>query len=309
VSRARPPGSKAAGGDTEPPALGREPPSRAPHPVLGLDSYASEREPAAHRPKAPAIDPTGSEADTGELFYGHDLAYVHDAAFGELARGAARTLLRQLARAGIERGLVVDLGAGSGITAAMVTDAGYEVLGVELSDDMVEIAQRRAPAARFIQASLLDADLPTSVAVTAIGECLNYAADQRVGREQLAQLFGRVHRALRPGGMFLLDVAEPGRERRTPRRAWSEGPDWLLCLEATEESDPPLLRRRITTFRESAGAWRRSDELHSLRLYPREDVLGDLAGAGFRSRLLASYGPAWRFRRGHAGVLATKPSE
>jgi hypothetical protein len=34
-------------------------------------------------------------------FYGRDLAYVHDAAFGYLARGGARTLLRLLSRAGI----------------------------------------------------------------------------------------------------------------------------------------------------------------------------------------------------------------
>lgn len=253
-------------------------------------------------------DPNGGAGPpAGERFYGHDLAYVHDAAFGELARGAARTLLRQLTRAGIDRGLIVDLGAGSGITAAMLTDAGYDVLGVELSGDMVEIARRRAPTARFLQASLLDADLPACVAVTAVGECLNYAADRRAGRQRLTRVFARVHRALEPGGLFLLDLAEPGRERRTPRRAWSEGRDWLLCLEATEESDPPVLHRRITTFRQSGGAWRRSDELHTLRLYPREVVLEDLSAAGFQSRLLASYGRAWRFRRGHAGILASKP--
>jgi hypothetical protein len=122
-------------------------------------------------------------------------------------------------------------------------------------------------------------------------------------------LFARASRALGPGGLFLLDVAEPGRERRTPRRAWSEGRDWLLCLEATEESDPPLLRRRITTFRLADGAWRRSDELHTLRLYPREVLLDELAAAGFRTRLLASYGRAWHFRRGHAGILASRPDD
>jgi len=253
----------------------------------------------------------GSPPEPGqaEPFYARDLAYVHDAAFGELARGGARTLRRQLARQGIERGLVVDLGAGSGITAALLTEAGYDVLGVELSGDMVEIARRRAPAARFVQASLLDAELPACVAVTALGECLNYAADPRAGREQLAPLFARVHRALRPGGVFLFDVAEPGRERRTPRRTWSEGPDWLLCVEAVEEPDPPLLRRRITTFRWSPTGWLRGDELHPLRLYPRQDVLDELAAAGFQTRLLTGYGRAWRFHLGHAGILAVKPTD
>ena len=257
----------------------------------------------------PNLGGSSPEPGGAEPFYARDLAYVHDAAFGELARGGARTLRRQLARQGIERGLVVDLGAGSGITAALLTEAGYDVLGVELSGDMVEIARRRAPAARFVQASLLDAELPACVAVTALGECLNYAADRRAGREQLAPLFARVHRALRPGGVFLFDVAEPGRERRTPRRTWSEGPDWLLCVEAVEEPDPPLLRRRITTFRWSPTGWLRGDELHTLRLYPRQDVLDELAAAGFQTRLLTGYGRAWRFHLGHAGILAVKPTD
>jgi SAM-dependent methyltransferase len=207
------------------------------------------------------------------LFYGRDLAYVHDAAFGHLARGGARMLLRLLGRTGIRTGLVVDLGAGSGITARVLTDAGHKVLGVELSPDMVELARRRAPTARFITSSLLDADLPACVAVTAIGECLSYAADPRAGRRQLVPLFARNHQALEPGGLFLLDVAEPGRERRTPRRTWHEGPDWLL------------------------------------RLYPRQDLLDLLASTGFHTRLLAGYGRAARFRRGHAGILAIKPSD
>jgi SAM-dependent methyltransferase len=241
------------------------------------------------------------------LFYGRDLAYVHDAAFGHLARGGARTLLRLLGRARIRDGLVVDLGAGSGITAQILTDAGYAVLGVELSPDMVELARRRAPAARFVTSSLLDAELPACVAVTAIGECLSYAADPRTTVERLRGLFARIHQALRPGGLFLLDVAEPGRERRAPRRTWHEGPDWLLCVEAAEAPRERLLRRRITVFRQADGGWRRSDELHSLRLYPRQDLLDLLASTGFHARLLAGYGRVARFRRGHAGILAIKP--
>jgi len=243
------------------------------------------------------------------LFYGRDLAYVHDAACWHLARGGAQTLLRLLGRARIRDGLVVDLGAGSGITARVLTDAGYEVLGVELSPDMVELARRRAPAARFITSSLLDAELPACVAVTAIGECLNYATDPRAGRRRLAPLFARIHQALRPGGLFLLDVAEPGRGRRAPRRTWHEGPDWLLCVEAAEAPDERVLRRRITVFRQADGAWRRSDELHRLRLYPRQEVLDLLASTGFHTRLLAGYGSGARFRRGHAGILAIKPSD
>jgi SAM-dependent methyltransferase len=224
-----------------------------------------------------------------ELFYGEDLAYVHDQAFGHLARAGGETLLRALARQGFHSGLVVELGSGSGITAQLVTERGYELLGVEVSADLVEIARERAPAA-----------------CAAIGECFNYAFDERAGDDALPAIFERVHAALEPGGLFLFDIAEPGRERGGPRRHWSEGPGWMLCLEASENQAERMLERRITVFRELDGGYRRSDELHRLRLYDAQAVLEALASAGFDARRLAAYGSAVHFGRGHSGFLATK---
>jgi SAM-dependent methyltransferase len=240
-------------------------------------------------------------------FYGGDLAHVHDSGFDRFALGAARTLRRVLQRAGIRDGLVVDLGCGSGVTAAELTAAGYEVLGVDLSAELLALARRRVPSARFVHASLFDVELPACVAVTAVGESMNYLADPRAGRAALTGVFARAHRALRPGGALLFDLAEPGRERGLPPRRWSEGPGWLVCVEAVEEPDERLLRRRIATFRRAGLGWRRSDELHVQRLFPRQEVLEDLAAAGFAGRLLAGYGGGLRFRRGHAGYLAVKP--
>ena len=240
-----------------------------------------------------------------ELFYGRDLAYVHDQAFGHLARAGAETLLRLLERQGFDSGLTVELGCGSGITAQLLTEHGYDVLGVEVSPDLVEIARDRAPGASFLNVSLLDAELPSCVAVAAIGEPFNYAFHDRES-DALANLFARVHEALDPGGLFLFDVAEPGRERGGPRRDWSEGPDWTLCLEASEDHAARTLERRITVFRQVDGDYRRSDELHRLRLYEVPAVLDALEVAGFEARRLGAYGSAVHFGRGHSGFLATK---
>ena len=254
------------------------------------------------------IDPAATEPPVGDsgLFYGRDLAYVHDRAFGHLARAGGTTLIRQLERAGFGEGLVVELGSGSGITARLLTEQGYDVLGVEVSADLVEIARQRAPAARFLNASLLDAELPHCVAVAAIGECFNYAFDERAGSDALLRIFASVYEALAPGGLFLFDLAEPGRERGGPRRTWWEGPDWLLCLEAVEYQAERRLDRRITVFREADGGYRRTDELPVQRLYDREEVLGYLEDAGFEARQLGAYGSAVHFGRGHSGFLATK---
>jgi SAM-dependent methyltransferase len=242
----------------------------------------------------------------GETFYGEDLAYVHDQAFGHLARAGGETLLRLLARQGFESGLTVELGSGSGITAQLLTDRGYDVLGVEVSPDLVEIARGRAPGAEFVNASLLDAEIPSCVAVAAIGECFNYAWDSRAGDEALRVIFSRVYEALAPGGFFMFDIAEPGRERGGPRRDWSEGRDWMLCLEASEDHAARTLERRITIFRQLDGGYRRSDELHRLRLYEVQMVLDLLESAGFEARRLGAYGSAVHFGRGHSGFVATR---
>lgn len=241
-----------------------------------------------------------------EGFYARDLAHVHDEAFGHLARGGAEALQRRLADLGMTSGLVVDLGCGSGITAAALTDAGYDVLGIDLSGDLLEIARERAPRARFVEGSVFETALPHGcVAVTAIGEILNYARDRRAGRDAMRALFARVRAALVPGGVFMFDVVEPGRERGGPRRTWHEGSDWTLCFEASEDDAARRLERHMTIFRRVAGGYERSDEVHVLWLSPRDEVMSDLADAGFQKpHLLSAYGTHVRFGAGHAGFVA-----
>src|SRR4051794_12076134 len=90
--------------------------------------------------------------------YGPELAAAHHDGYGDVARAAAAVLRREL-RDGAN-GLVVDLGCGTGILARVMTDAGFDVLGVDLSADMIAIAQEHAPAARFVVSSFVDVDLP-----------------------------------------------------------------------------------------------------------------------------------------------------
>jgi hypothetical protein len=48
-------------------------------------------------------------------------------------------------------------------------------------------------------------------AVLAVGEYFNHLFDEDNTEQGLYELFGRIHRALDAGGLFLFDVAEPGR--------------------------------------------------------------------------------------------------
>ena len=224
-------------------------------------------------------------------FYGADQAAIHHEAFGDLAAQAAAHLLSALDAAGLREGTVVDLGCGSGILARIMSDAGYDVRGVDISEDMIALARANAPGATFVHASLLDVELPHAVAVTAIGEALNYATDPRAGLGEIERLAARVHAALDLAGLFLFDVATPGRHGADVVRKFHERGDWSMFVRL-EEHDDGSLDRRMTVFRAAGddGLYRRTEEHHVLRLYDPSALTVALERVGFEVEVDADYG-------------------
>jgi len=229
-------------------------------------------------------------------FYPADLARIHDEGFGDFARAAACELLRRLPGSG----RVVEIGCGSGISSELLSAAGYDVLGIDISPDMLALARQRAPGAEFRQGSLWDdAELPRGIAVTAIGEVVNYAADARAGDARLPELFARVFAALEPGGLFLFDFATPGRGGREPQVYSGSG--WRMESETHEDPATRTLERRITI---EAGGVRR-EEIHTLRLYDPKAVREGLEAAAFSCEALDRYCD-FGFWPGYAAFAAVK---
>lgn len=238
--------------------------------------------------------------------YGKDLAYIHDVGFGGFAADAAPGILGLLRRCGVSTGLVIDLGCGSGIWAEVLLRSGYRVFGVDVSTAMIRLARKRVPEGKFVRQSLHAVALPACAAVTAIGESLNYVsvADGEAG---LHGLFCRVITALRSGGVFIFDVAEPSlalAEHGT--QSFLEGTDWAVLVEKQADASRRLLTRRIVGFRRLGKLYRRNEEFHHLRLHDRDEIMALLAQAGFRARVLHGYGKQ-RNLPGRVGFLAVKP--
>lgn len=236
--------------------------------------------------------------------YKADLAYIHDAGFGDFAKNSAPALLEMLRDNGVNKGLVVDLGCGSGLWARELSDAGYGVLGVDISPAMIAIARKRVPRGEFETGSLLKVKLPRCDAVTSLGECLNYLFDQSNSMSEVRRLFRRVYSALKPGGLFVFDIAEPGRGKG-PRQKYRQGPDWAVLVEVDEDARTNRLTRRITTFRKTGEMYRRDEEIHQLQLYKRGEVAKELRSVGFRVRSIGAYG-AQRMIEGCVGFIARK---
>ena len=202
-------------------------------------------------------------------FYGREQAAIHHERFGDLALDAAGCSPGSSSAAGSPTGTVTDLGCGSGILARMMSDLGYDVARHRhLAGHARARRTQRAPRRRSGSESLVDAAIPPSVAVTAIGEALNYATDPRAGLDATDDASRAAsYDALAPGGIFLFDVATPGRNLGLDvRERIHDHDDWMLSMHATETGD--RLDRRITIYtREADGRYTRTDEHHVIHLY------------------------------------------
>jgi SAM-dependent methyltransferase len=232
--------------------------------------------------------------------YDEDLAHIHASGHTMLAEAAGRAIVGWLQEAGIDDGLVVELGCGTGVTARALLAAGYDVLGIDASAPMLRLARRTAPAGSYRRASLLDADLPRCAAVLAVGEVLNYTD------RSLDPVFRRIRRALEPRGMFVCDLVGPGRAPRGADRLWAQGDDWAILVEITANSARSVLTRRMTTFRRTRQGWRRGEETHRQRLHPPAELARRLRGHGFRVRIRRGY-EGRRFAPGHYVLVARAP--
>ena len=240
--------------------------------------------------------------------YQDDLAYIHDAGFGFIAQHGARDLMRRLRRSHGDSARIVELGCGSGISSEALQEAGYEVVGYDLSASMIRIARKRAPGVQFHCASFLDARLPACDAITAFGEVFNYLFDGRNSHRELSKLVRRAFAALRPGGHFLFDLATLDRiPLAGVSHGFTETPEWACLYAAQGDRKKRILTRTITTFRRHGHTFRRSYEVHRLYLPEARDVLGALRDAGFTVRTLRGYGE-YEFPRGLVGFAARRPA-
>jgi SAM-dependent methyltransferase len=232
-----------------------------------------------------------------KVMYRADLAYIHHTGFSEFAESASAGVTALLHERAIREGLVVDVGCGSGVLARALTGAGFDVLGIDASPSMIDLARVTAPDARFAVATFDRAMLPPCVAITALGEVLNYGTIDAV-RAFVAHAAG----ALGNGGMLLFDVAERGSYPLHDERRVG-GDDWSAIV--IKDSDGERLTRRVLTFRQVDGRTQRDEEVHTLELYERETLLATLRDAGFRVRVRRSYG-AYRLPKGHAVYVGAR---
>ena len=106
---------------------------------------------------------------------------------------------------------LLDIGCGAGVPTARSLSARYRVTGVDISREMVGLAQQNVPNGDFICADMMSVDFsPSSFdAVVALYSIFH------LPREKQPTLFRRIHRWLRPGGYLLCTLSHLSEEGYT----------------------------------------------------------------------------------------------
>jgi len=220
--------------------------------------------------------------------YREDLAYIQAAGFGEFAREVAREIVRLLRSAAIPVRRIVEVGCGAGPLTAALLDAGFEVTGIDVSAQLLRIAQNECPKARFIHGSIYDQAIPACDAILATGEPLTYhdkdGADRRV-----QEFYRRASDVLPKAGMLIFDLIELGQPHLFAR-SWRSGEDWAVLVNTTEDQSTRTLLREIETFRKIGDGYRRGREVHRVRLFDSYEICEWLEVVGFDVRTATTYG-------------------
>jgi predicted TPR repeat methyltransferase len=104
---------------------------------------------------------------------------------------------------------VLDLGCGTGLpTARQLVDSGFEVVGVDLSGRMVELAGQYVPGATFHQLDVADLRPGGPVDLGRFGAVAAFFSLLMLPRAEIPLALRTVHELLVPGGLFAVSMVE-----------------------------------------------------------------------------------------------------
>lgn len=164
-------------------------------------------------------------ADHFDRFAGHYDRYAFEAGAGLRAISERELSVVAARLGGVAGRRILDAGMGTGRAAGVLTDAGANVVGVDISWEMVGRGRRKAPRAVILMARL---GLPLPFRDGSFDGALCLRVSKYVRDWDL--MFAEFRRILRPGGVLVVEVAN----RRSAAR-WGYGamPVHLATLSET----------------------------------------------------------------------------
>lgn len=212
-------------------------------------------------------------------------AQVYDLFMDNVPYGEwSRFLVSLLAEAGIADGAVAELGCGTGKMTRLLAGAGYDMIGVDNSEEMLEMARSSdedAGKILYLLQNMGKLELYGTVrAVVSVCDCLNYILSE----DGLLEVFRRVRECLDADGIFYFDMNTVYKYRELLGECTiSENRDeGSFIWENYFYEDEQINEYDLTLFiREKGGLYRKYEETHCQRAYPAKTVERLLREAGF----------------------------
>ena len=135
-------------------------------------------------------------------------ASVYDTFMDNVPYGEwGRYIQGMLCKYGVKDGIVLDLGCGTGTMTEILAGYGYDMIGVDNSCDMLEIAEEKKEKSGhdilYLMQDMREFELYGTVrAVVSVCDSVNYILEE----EDLLEVFSLVNNYLDPGGMFIFDM-------------------------------------------------------------------------------------------------------
>ena len=199
----------------------------------------------------------------------------------------SRYLIGLLKEYGIEDGLVADLGCGTGKITRLLSDAGYDMIGVDNAAEMLEIAREIQEDEErddiwYLLQDMRELELSGEVnAMVSICDSMNYILEE----EDLKEVFLRIKEYLQTGGIFIFDMNTLHKYRdmigeTTIAENRDEG---SFIWDNYFYEDEMVNEYELTLFiREENGLFRKYEETHYQRAYELDTVKRLIEEAGLK---------------------------
>ena len=202
--------------------------------------------------------------------------------WGEYLRG----LLEEY---GAESGLVVELGCGTGAMTEILAGYGYDMIGVDNSEEMLELAMDKKLASGhdilYLLQDMREFELYGTVrAAVSVCDSVSYITEP----EELAEVFRLVNNYLDPGGVFIFDFNTDYKYREIlgEQTIAEDRGDCSFIWDNCYYEDERINEYDLTLFirdREASGGgelYRKYRETHYQRGYTLEEIKGLLRSSG-----------------------------
>ncbi|MDE6168371.1 MAG: class I SAM-dependent methyltransferase [Acetatifactor sp.] len=175
-----------------------------------------------------------------------------------------------------ERNLVVDLGCGTGTLTELLYERGYDVIGVDASEAMLNAAMEKKEKSGaeilYLLQDMRELELYSTVGtIFSVCDSLNYILEE----DELLEVFQRVENYLFPGGIFVFDFNTDYKYREVIGNTTiaENREDCSFIWENLYDAEEEINEYDLTVFvREDNGLFRRFSETHFQRGYTVEQM-------------------------------------